>query len=68
MPPPSGPSLTIIVAATVNNGVGLNGTLPWRIPSEMKYFARGEFHPPLTPAVSNRQDCVSSARYTKSMR
>ncbi|EIN13773.1 hypothetical protein PUNSTDRAFT_140236 [Punctularia strigosozonata HHB-11173 SS5] len=32
--------LTLIVAATVNNGIGKNGTLPWRLPKEMQYFAR----------------------------
>jgi len=34
-------SLTAIVAATKNNGIGLNGSLPWRLPGEMKYFAKG---------------------------
>jgi dihydrofolate reductase len=33
--------LTAIVAATLNNGIGKGGSLPWRIPSEMKYFAKG---------------------------
>jgi dihydrofolate reductase len=32
--------LTIIVAATKYNGIGQNSTLPWRLPKEMKYFAR----------------------------
>ncbi|KAF8642339.1 hypothetical protein AX16_009608 [Volvariella volvacea WC 439] len=32
--------LTLIVAATKNNGIGANGQLPWRLPNEMKYFAR----------------------------
>jgi len=31
--------LTIIVAATKSYGIGLNGTLPWRLPREMKHFA-----------------------------
>jgi dihydrofolate reductase len=31
--------LTIIVAATKNNGIGQNSTLPWHLPKEMKYFA-----------------------------
>jgi len=31
--------LTVIVAATKNNGIGQNSTLPWRLPKEMKYFA-----------------------------
>jgi hypothetical protein len=33
---------TIIVAATMKNGIGVNGGLPWRLPGEMKYFARGQ--------------------------
>lgn len=32
--------LTIIVAATLNNGIGQNGRLPWRLSKEMQYFAR----------------------------
>lgn len=35
-------SMTIIVAATKNLGIGVNGGLPWKLPGEMKYFARGE--------------------------
>ncbi|KAI0788437.1 dihydrofolate reductase-like domain-containing protein [Abortiporus biennis] len=31
--------LTLIVAATVNNGIGQNAGLPWRLPQEMSYFA-----------------------------
>ena len=34
------PRLTIIVAATLNNGIGHNGRLPWRLAKEMQYFAR----------------------------
>ncbi|WVF69638.1 hypothetical protein IAT40_004417 [Kwoniella sp. CBS 6097] len=33
-------SITAIVAATTSNGIGINGGLPWRLPGEMKYFAR----------------------------
>ncbi|ORX34016.1 dihydrofolate reductase-like domain-containing protein [Kockovaella imperatae] len=33
-------SMTAIVAATTSNGIGKNGTLAWRLPGEMKYFAR----------------------------
>lgn len=36
------PNLTAIVAATTSNGIGLNGGLPWRLPGEMKYFAKGK--------------------------
>lgn len=32
--------LTLIVAATVANGIGQNARLPWRLPREMAYFAR----------------------------
>lgn len=32
--------LTIIVAATLANGIGHNARLPWRLPQEMAYFAR----------------------------
>ncbi|EIW71112.1 hypothetical protein TREMEDRAFT_67574 [Tremella mesenterica DSM 1558] len=32
--------VTAIVAATSSGGIGLNGTLPWRLPGEMKYFAK----------------------------
>lgn len=42
MPSPSPRPLTLIVAATASNGIGLNGGLPWRLPEEMKYFAKGQ--------------------------
>jgi dihydrofolate reductase len=32
--------VTLIVAATTNNGIGQAGKLPWRLPQEMQYFAR----------------------------
>ncbi|KIY52696.1 hypothetical protein FISHEDRAFT_34609 [Fistulina hepatica ATCC 64428] len=38
--------LTIIVAATKNNGIGKNGTLPWRLPKETAYFARATSNSP----------------------
>ena len=32
--------LTLIVAATISNGIGQSSRLPWRLPQEMAYFAR----------------------------
>ena len=32
--------LTLIVAATRNNGIGQNSQLPWRLAKEMAYFKR----------------------------
>jgi len=32
--------LTIIVAATLSDGIGQNGRLPWRLSKELQYFAR----------------------------
>lgn len=32
--------VTLIVAATTNNGIGHAGKLPWRLPQEMQYFAK----------------------------
>ncbi|KAG8695499.1 dihydrofolate reductase [Ceratobasidium sp. 394] len=37
MPPPQ---LTLVAAATLTNGLGVRGGLPWRLPREMAYFAR----------------------------
>lgn len=33
-------SFTLIVAATLSNGIGQSARLPWRLPQEMAYFAR----------------------------
>ncbi|KAF7436791.1 dihydrofolate reductase [Pleurotus ostreatus] len=38
--------LTLIVAATKNNGIGYKGRLPWRLPKEMAYFSRVTTHAP----------------------
>ncbi|CCM06324.1 uncharacterized protein FIBRA_08576 [Fibroporia radiculosa] len=32
--------LTLVVAATLTNGIGHNARLPWRLSSELKYFAQ----------------------------
>ncbi|KAG9314340.1 dihydrofolate reductase-like domain-containing protein [Chiua virens] len=32
--------LTLIVAATTKNGIGLSGTMPWHIPKDLAYFSR----------------------------
>jgi dihydrofolate reductase len=45
--------LTIIVAATHSNGIGLAAGLPWYIPSELKYFARVTTRVPPSFASSN---------------
>jgi dihydrofolate reductase len=29
----------VVAMCTLNNGIGLNGTLPWRIPRDLKFFA-----------------------------
>lgn len=39
------PSLTLILAAAVPSlGIGLAGTLPWRLPRELKYFRQATAH------------------------
>jgi dihydrofolate reductase len=32
--------LAIIVATSLNGGIGVNGELPWHIPEDLKYFRR----------------------------
>src|ERR1700755_2672521 len=39
-PPTPRFSLTLIVATTPTLGIGLRDALPWRLKSEMQYFAR----------------------------
>ena len=38
--------LTLIVAATVANGIGQGSRLPWRLPKEMAFFARATTNAP----------------------
>jgi len=33
-------NITLVVAATLQNGIGAQATLPWRLPKEMAYFAK----------------------------
>ncbi len=43
-------SVIAIVAATLSNGIGIiqgsSGTLPWRLPKEMAFFARATTYAP----------------------
>ncbi|KAG9008084.1 dihydrofolate reductase [Tulasnella sp. JGI-2019a] len=39
-------SITVIVAATLTNGIGHSGSLPWRLPAEMAYFAKATSNAP----------------------
>ncbi|KDR84968.1 hypothetical protein GALMADRAFT_218042 [Galerina marginata CBS 339.88] len=50
---------TIIVAATKSNGIGANARLPWRLPKEMKYFAKVTSNAP-----EGRQNVVIMGRNT----
>ena len=53
------PELTLVLAATRDMGIGLNGTLPWTgLRKEMAYFAR------VTKRVSN-QVYIMSAHFKK---
>ena len=50
------PSVTLIVAATLSNGIGAAGRLPWRLSKEITYFARITSHvspPPEEEAVAS---------------
>ena len=51
--------LTIIVAATKGNGIGVNAGLPWRLSKEIKYFARVT-----TSAPEGSQNAVIMGRNT----
>jgi len=63
MSAPEMPSITIIVAATSSRlGIGLKGTLPWRLKKEMAYFKRVTTHHPenLTNVVIMGRKCWES--------
>jgi len=30
----------LVVARSINHGIGLNGTIPWKIPSDLKMFKK----------------------------
>ncbi|KAF9350275.1 hypothetical protein BGX26_011535 [Mortierella sp. AD094] len=47
-------SFSIVVAADLANGIGLNGTLPWRLRKDMAFFAN------ITSKVINHQHSSSS--------
>lgn len=51
--------LTIIVAATKANGIGVNAGLPWKLSKELKYFAQAT-----TNAPDGRQNAVVMGRNT----
>ncbi|KAI0348092.1 hypothetical protein BDW22DRAFT_54143 [Trametopsis cervina] len=51
--------LTLIVAATLQNGIGQSGRLPWRLPQEMAYFARAT-----TSAPDGRTNALVMGRAT----
>lgn len=38
--PPMPASLTLIVATDRNGGIGINNTLPWRLPEDLAFFKR----------------------------
>jgi dihydrofolate reductase len=57
------PSLTIIVAATASRlGIGLNGSLPWRLKREIAYFKHATIYHPknLTNVVIMGRKCWES--------
>ncbi|KIJ68476.1 hypothetical protein HYDPIDRAFT_82613 [Hydnomerulius pinastri MD-312] len=51
--------LTLVVAATTKNGIGLNGGMPWRIPKDLEYFQQVT-----TKAPDDRMNAVFMGRVT----
>ena len=51
--------LTIIIAATKANGIGVNNTLPWHLRNDMKYFAQVTSN-----AADGQQNAVIMGRKT----
>jgi len=51
--------LTIIVAATKASGIGVNNSLPWRLPKELKYFTQATSN-----ATDGQQNAVIMGRNT----
>lgn len=43
-------NLTLVVAATTKNGIGKDGTLPWRIPKDLAYFSKVTSNAPIGKA------------------
>lgn len=60
------PPLTLIVAATVKNGIGKNGGLPWpMLKNEMAYFARVTKRVPQT--TSHDQESTSPTSHARNV-
>ncbi|MDB4987724.1 MAG: bifunctional dihydrofolate reductase-thymidylate synthase [Myxococcaceae bacterium] len=53
------PDFAIVVAADADNGIGKDGTLPWRLPAEMAFFKRLT-----TDAPPGRRNAVIMGRKT----
>lgn len=51
--------LTIVVAATISNGIGKNGTMPWHISKDLKFFAHVT-----SDAPEGKQNAVVMGRNT----
>jgi dihydrofolate reductase len=58
------PGVTIIVAATLSNGIGAAGRLPWRLSKEMGYFAKVTSFVPEQERGSTPRNSVIMGRKT----